>query len=63
MHEVRVYRTGGGNNIRTAKINKTGKWFGFFGWCRLWFTLRSIEKKRRAAYAGIAADCSPRIIH
>jgi hypothetical protein len=62
MHEIRVYRTGGGNKVRTATIKKAGSWFGIFAWCRLWFTLRKLENKRRADYSKIAADCSPMIV-
>jgi hypothetical protein len=44
MYEIRFYRFVGNVKIRTAKIKKSGSWFGFFGWCRLWFTLRKMKR-------------------
>ena len=60
MYEIRVYRWDGKtaiNKVRTARIKKSGNWFGFFAWCRLWFTLRKAERDRRASQSAIAADC------
>jgi hypothetical protein len=37
MYEIRVYKLQGKTRIRTAKIKKPT---GFFGWCRLWFTIK-----------------------
>jgi hypothetical protein len=38
------YRSGGktigANKTRITTIKKSGKWFGLFGWLRLWFTVR-----------------------
>ncbi len=46
MYEIRVYRIVGNNKVRAAKIKKSGKWFGFFAWCRLWFTLRRMKRDK-----------------
>jgi hypothetical protein len=63
MYEIRVYRMSANGKIRTATIKKSGPWFGIFAWCRLWFTLRKSVRKMEDQFRGIAADCSPRIIH
>ena len=59
MYDIRVYRMVGSNKIRTAKIKKSGNWFGLFAWLRLWFTLRKAEKARLKSQERIARDCSP----
>jgi hypothetical protein len=61
MYEIRIYRKSANGKLRISKINKSGHWFGFFGWCRLWFTLGKSVRKQEEQYRGIAADCSPRI--
>jgi len=64
MYEIRIYkRSNGAEKIRISTIKKSGKWFGIFGWLRLWFTLRKLRLKMEDQFLGIAADCSPRIIH
>ena len=45
MYEIRIYRVSGKNKVRTAMIKNT-KAFGFFAWCRLWFTLRDFSVKQ-----------------
>jgi hypothetical protein len=62
MYEIRIYRLFGRQKSRTATIKKTDRWFGFFAWCRLWFTLRRVEKERQDKYVGISRDCSPSTI-
>jgi hypothetical protein len=64
MYEIRAYRHlakpyVGGNKVRIATIKKSGKWFGFFAWMRLWFTLKKLENKKREERREIATDCSP----
>jgi hypothetical protein len=44
MYEIRIYRVVGKSKFRTAKI-KNAAWFGFFAWCRLWFTLKNYSVK------------------
>jgi hypothetical protein len=63
MYEIRIYRKSANGKLRITKINKSGRWFGIFGWCRLWFTLRKSVRNMEDQYRGIAADCSPSIIH
>lgn len=55
MYEIRAYKIGA-QKTRIAKIKKTGDWFGFFAWMRLWFTLRALKRSREEKYRGIAAD-------
>lgn len=63
MYEIRIYRKSANGKIRTATIKKSGNWFGIIAWVRLWFTLRKSVRKQQEQFRGIAADCSPRIIH
>jgi hypothetical protein len=72
MYEIRIYRTPehrkggkviGANKTRITTIKKSGKWFGLFGWLRLWFTLRKSRLRMEDQYRSIAADCSTGIIH
>lgn len=63
MYEIRIYKRAAGTKVRISTIKKSGKWFGIVGWLRLWFTLRKLEKNRRAAFSKIAEDCSPRILN
>jgi hypothetical protein len=64
MYEIRINkRVDSATKVRITTIKKFGKWFGLFGWLRLWFTLRKSRLKLEDQFRGIAADCSPRIIH
>ena len=44
MYEIRVYKHVGKSKVRAAKIKNPHE-LGFFGWCRLWFTLRKSSVK------------------
>jgi len=61
MYEIRVYRHFKGSKFRTAKTKKSGHWFGFFAWLRLWFTLRTMKKAREKSYNAIRQDNAPGI--
>jgi len=63
MYEIRAYKVGANGKTRISTIKKSGKWFGFIGWMRLWFTLRKSQRKLADSTRRIAHDCSPAIIH
>ena len=63
MYEIRVYRRTAKTKVRIGTIQKSGNWFGLVAWIRLWFTLRKFKQRMEKQYRGIAADCSPSIIH